>query len=94
MTADLPKVTIELDLGPVELAFGYRAKGDPAYNDVPHHGPLLGSYDDAENYGANLIAIGNWRSFTVEKRYHAAKYVYVQQELSDDCPISHEEAQP
>lgn len=67
--ADLSTVTLEADLGPIDLAFGYCAVGDPTYSDVPRHGPWCPTEGAAEHYGARLLAVGNWRSFTVEKRY-------------------------
>lgn len=70
-TSDLPVVGIETDMGPVDLAFGYRAIGDPAYSDVPKEGPWCWRDDEATHYGARLVQIGNWRSFTIEKRYFA-----------------------
>lgn len=67
----LPRVTMEHDAGPIEVAFGYVPKGDPTYGDVPSE---LGPCSDegaAELAGALLVGVGNWRSFTVEKRYYA-----------------------
>lgn len=64
-----PRVTIETDAGPVELSFGYAPVGDPAFADMPGQGPWLDTEAEAEQYGAMVVGFGNWRSFTVEKRY-------------------------
>ena len=67
--ADRGHVTVELDSGPYEMEFSYQPVGQPSYSDVPS---LIGSFDsenDAELAGARMLAIGNWRSFTVQKRY-------------------------
>ena len=69
MTAS--KVTLELDQGEVTLAFVYAAIGEPVYSDVMPQGPWLDTYEDAEQWGAKLVGIGNWRSFAIEKRYFA-----------------------
>lgn len=66
---DLHAVTMETDAGPVDLRFGYRAVGDPAYSDVTSEGPWEQTEAEAEVYGAHIVGVGNWRSFTVEKRY-------------------------
>lgn len=62
-------VTVELDSGPYEMEFSYQPIGQPRYGDVPS---LIGTFDsenDAELAGARMLSIGNWRSFTVQKRY-------------------------
>lgn len=63
------RVTVELDSGPYEMTFSWQPVGQPAYTDVP---ALIGTFkseNDAELAGARMLAIGNWRSFHVVKRY-------------------------
>lgn len=70
--AHLPRVTLERDLGPIDLAFGFVPKGKPTYGDVPPYLDVCASEDEAEAEGAVMVAVGNWQWFTVEKRYYAA----------------------
>lgn len=79
-------VTVELDSGPYEATFGYVPIGEPAYSDVPSEGPIQPTENDAERYGFLLLAIGNWRSFRVEKRYLGTPVVPEQIDGSDDTP--------
>lgn len=69
--APLPQVAFETDAGAITLSFGYQAQGDPAYSDVPKASRWMATEAEAEQYGAWIVGVGNWRSFTVEKRYFA-----------------------
>lgn len=69
--SDLHTVTIEHDAGATTLAFGYQAQADVAYSDVPAASRWFATETEAEQYGAWIVGVGNWRSFTVEKRYFA-----------------------
>lgn len=69
--SDLHTVTIEHDAGATTLAFGYQAQADVAYSDVPKASRWFATEAEAEQYGARIVGVGNWRSFTVEKRYFA-----------------------
>lgn len=63
------QVTVELDSGPFTMEFCYQPVGMHVYSDVPRR---IGTFDTegaAEMAGARMLAVGNWRSFTVEKRY-------------------------
>lgn len=60
-----------MDGGPCEVAFGYVPKGKPTYGDVSPRLDPCASEGAAEVEGAFMLAIGNWQSFTVEKRYYA-----------------------
>ena len=62
-------VTVELDHGPFDMHFGYVPRGVPAYGDVPVDLGPCPDEGSAELAGALMLSIGNWRSFTVEKRY-------------------------
>lgn len=65
----LPEVTIETGAGAATLTFGYQAQADVAYSDVPKASRWFATEAAAESYGAWIISLGNWRSFTIEKRY-------------------------
>lgn len=62
-------VTVELDGGPFDMHFGYVPRGVPSYEDVPGDLGPCPDEGSAELAGALMLSIGNWRSFTVEKRY-------------------------
>lgn len=68
----LPVVGVELDSGPVEMAFGYVPVGVPAYSDVAADLWPQPTHAEAEMVGARMLAIGNWRSFRIEKRWWPA----------------------
>lgn len=48
----------------------FQAKGVPAYDDVSGEGQRWPTYEQAEIEGSRYLAIGNWLSFTIEKRYY------------------------
>ena len=70
---ELPRVAMEADIGVIDLAFGYVPKGDPTYSDVPTDLAPCSTESAAEVAGAVMVGIGNWRSFTVEKRYYEVR---------------------
>lgn len=73
--SDLPgenaagRVMVELDSGPFEAEFFYVPVGQPAYSDVSGTAGQHGTFAAAEMAGFRLLAVGNWQSFTIEKRY-------------------------
>lgn len=68
----LPVVGVELDCGPFDMAFGYVPVGVPTYSDVaPELWPQR-TNAEAEMVGARMLAVGNWQSFRIEKRWWPA----------------------
>ncbi len=76
-------VTVELDCGPVDMRFTFTPVGDPMFSDVPAEGPRCDTEQEAVLYGARLLALGNWRSFVIEKRYER-RTIHVESEDDDE----------
>lgn len=45
------------------------ARGEPAFSDVPDAIADHDTYEAAEATGLRMLSVGNWLSFTIEKRY-------------------------
>lgn len=84
----LPVVAVELDCGPIEMAFGYVPVGVPAYSDVAPELWPQPTDAEAEMVGARMLAIGNWRSFRVEKRWWPASEWLVETSVSGSSEVS------
>lgn len=54
---------------PENLIVSFCPIGDPVYSDVPKIGMPVATEEQAIEYGARLVKVGNWHSFVVEKRY-------------------------
>lgn len=70
---DLNHVTVEVDSGAVTLAFMFRAVSEPSLSDLPMWRRWVATEQEALLYGAQKVAVGEWDSFTVEKRYGVDK---------------------